>query len=321
MLSKAILEKEIALLIPCYNEASTIQQVIKDFRQEIPNLKIYVYDNNSTDNTADLARQANVIVKNEYKQGKANVVRSMFRNIDADIYIMVDGDDTYPAAQIGKMLKPLEENYYYMIIGDRISNGTYAAKNNRSFHQFGNNLVRLLINKLFNTKLKDIMTGYRVFTKEFVKNYPVLCKGFELETEMTIFALNNNLPLLEIPIDFKERPEGSVSKLNTFKDGFKVILTIFDLFRHYRPFLFFTNIALLFFIISLAIGFPVILEYIKFQYIFKVPSAILASGLSIFALISFTIGLILDTIANIERKNFEINFNRSLDKNNKRDLN
>ena len=314
MLTKSILEKEIALLIPCYNEAQTIQKVIKDFRQEIPGLKIYIYDNNSTDNTADLAHQENAIVRHEYKQGKANVVRSMFRNIDADIYIMVDGDDTYPAAQIKSLLKPLEEDYYFMIIGDRLTNGTYASENSRSFHQFGNNLVKLLINKLFNTNLKDIMTGYRVFRREFVKSYPVLCKGFELETEMTIFALHNNLPILEVPIDYKERPEGSFSKLNTFKDGFRVILTIFNLFRHYRPFLFFTSIALFFFISSLAIGFPVVREYIEFKYIYKVPSAVLASGLSIFALISFAIGLILDTISNIDRKNFEINLNRSFNK-------
>ena len=193
-----------------------------------------------------------------------------------------------------------------MAIGDRLSNGTYFAENTRNFHQIGNRLVRFLINQLFRSELKDIMTGYRVFNRAFVKNYPVLCKGFELETEMTIFALNNNMGIREVPINFQERPEGSYSKLNTFSDGRKVIMTIFNLFRHYQPFFFFSLIALLFIVASLAVGLPVIMEYIHFKYIYKVPSAILASGLMLIAILSFAIGLILDTISIIDKKNFQV---------------
>jgi hypothetical protein len=256
-----------------------------------------------------MAQSAGAIIGKEFKQGKANVIRRMFREIEADIYIMVDGDDTYPANEIGKLVAPVASGYYDVAIGDRLTNGTYAAENKRHFHQLGNNVVRIMINKIFNANLNDIMSGYRVFNKSFVKNYPVLCKGFELETEMSIFALNNNLSIKEIPIVFQDRPDGSVSKLNTFSDGRKVILTIFNLFRHYKPFLFFGVISVLFFITSLAVGFPVIMEYINYKYIYKVPSAILASGLVLVSIMTFTIGLILDTIAIIDKKNFQLQLN------------
>lgn len=301
---------EIALLLPCYNEALTIRKVIRDFRKEIPDLTVYVYDNNSTDETVAYAKKENAIVRYEYKQGKANVVRTMFRDVEADVYIMVDGDDTYPASEVRKLLDPVVESNFYMVIGDRLSTGAYASENRRSFHQFGNNLVCFLINKLFKSGLKDIMSGYRVFNRAFVKNYPVLCKGFELETEMSIFALNNNLAIKEIPVSFKDRPEGSISKLNTFRDGRKVILTIFNLFRHYRPFLFFGIFAIIAVICALIIGYPVILEYIRYKYVYKVPSAILASGMVMIAFICFAIGLILDTISALDKKNFQVNLNK-----------
>ncbi len=297
---------EIAVLIPCYNEAITIGKVIDDFKQYIPEAKIYVYDNNSTDNTDKIAKEHGAIVKYERKQGKANVVRSMFRDIDADVYVMIDGDDTYPVKNIHSIIDPVISGEFDMTIGDRLTNGTYYSENKRNFHQFGNNLVRYLINKIFHAKLNDIMTGYRGYSKAFVKNYPVLCEGFEIETEMSIFALSNKFAVKEIPIDFQERPEGSVSKLNTFTDGFKVLLTIFNLFRHYKPFLFFSIFALIFLIGGFVMGIPVIIEYFKFSYIYKVPSAILASGLVLLSFLSFSVGLILDTISNIDKKNLQV---------------
>lgn len=297
---------EIALLIPCYNEEITIAKVINDFRTEMPDLKIYVYDNNSKDKTFEIAKKEGAFVEREIRQGKANVVRSMFERIDADIYIMVDGDDTYPAKHVKELLAPVINEGYDVVIGDRLTNGTYSAENKRNFHEFGNNLVRYLINKLFKAKLKDIMSGYRVFSKKFVKNYPVLYSGFELETDMTIFSLHNNLLMKEIPIDFQDRPEGSESKLNTFTDGFKVILTIFNLFRHYKPLLFFGLISFFSFLLALAFGIPVINEYYLYSYVYKVPSAVLASGLVLISILTFAIGLILDTISKIDRRNFEL---------------
>jgi glycosyltransferase involved in cell wall biosynthesis len=295
------------LLVPCYNEEKTIAQVINDFKRYLPGVDIYVYDNNSSDATGVIAAENGAIVQHEYMQGKANVVRSMFRQIDADIYIMVDGDNTYPASQVHKLLEEMERKKCDMVAGDRLSNGTYGKENSRVFHGLGNNMVRLLINFIFKAKLKDIMTGYRVFSKRFVKNYPVMCQGFELETEMTIFALNNHLNISEVAIDFSERPEGSFSKLNTFSDGRKVLLTIFNLFRHYKPLQFFGTFSLLFFMMALVFGIPPILEYIKFQYVFKTPSAILASGLMLLSMLSYAIGLILDTISINDKRLFQIN--------------
>ena len=297
---------EIALLIPCYNEEITIAKVIKDFKEQISDLKVYVYDNNSSDKTYEVAKEAGAIVDMEYRQGKANVVRSMFEKIEADIYIMVDGDDTYPAKHVKELLEPVMNKGYDLVIGDRLTNGTYSDKNERSFHEFGNKLVKNLINKIFKAKLRDIMSGYRVFSKKFVKNYPVLYSGFELETDMTIFSLHNNFLMKEIPIDFQERPEGSESKLNTFTDGFKVLLTIFNLFRHYKPLQFFGIISSIGLLAALVFGIPVIREYYLYQYVYKVPSAVLATGLVLVSILTFAIGLILDTISRVDRKTFEL---------------
>ncbi len=307
--------KDIAVLVPCYNEELTIEKVVRDFKAELPEAKIYVYDNNSTDNTVQNALSEGAIIGREYIQGKANVIRRMFKEINADVYIMVDGDDTYPAKEVHKLLTPVLSGECSVVIGDRISNGTYGSENKRAFHGLGNNVVKFLINKFFKAHLKDIMTGYRVFDKCFVKNYPVLCKGFELETEMSIFALNNYFTIKEIPIDFQERPDGSESKLNTFRDGFRVILTIFNLFRHYKPFLFFGTISILFLAMSFLVGMPVIMEYVKYSYIYKVPSAILASSMVVVAILSFVVGLILDTIAINDKKNFQLCLNGFFSKN------
>ena len=294
------------MLVPCYNEELTIAQVIKDFRKYLPGIEIYVYDNNSTDQTAKIAAEYGAIVRHEFQQGKSNVVRSMFREIDADYYIMVDGDNTYPASQAPILLKEMKDKNCDMVVGDRLSNGTYLKENKRAMHGFGNKLVKSLINYIFRAELKDIMTGYRVFSKRFVKNYPIMYQGFELETEMTIFALNNNLRISEVPIGFIERPEGSFSKLNTYTDGFKVLRTILNLFRHYKPLQFFSIFAVIFFIASLVFGIPPIVEYFRYDFVYKVPSAILASGLMLFALISFTIGLVLDTISVNAKKIMQI---------------
>ena len=222
---------KVAVLIPCYNEELTVEKVVKDFRTYLPMASIYVYDNNSSDNTFELAQKAGAIVRKEPKQGKGNVVRSMFRDIDADVYILVDGDDTYPASEVEKLITPVLEEGVDMVIGDRLSNGTYASENKRGFHNFGNNLVKGLINSLFNSNVQDIMTGYRAYSKKFIKCIPVMSDGFQIETEMTIFSLVYGMKLKEVPITYQDRPEGSVSKLNTFSDGFKVLVTLFDLFK------------------------------------------------------------------------------------------
>ena len=291
-----------ALLIPCYNEAQTIEKVISDFQKEVPGISIYVYDNNSSDNTYEIAKNVGAIVRKEYRQGKGNVVRSMFEEIDADIYIMVDGDDTYPASFVNKLMQPILDGDADMVVGDRLTNGSYFKENKRRFHDFGNNLVRAMVNLIFKDKLTDIMTGYRVFNRRFVKSLPILSNGFQVETEMTIFALDKKFKIVEIPIDFQDRPEGSFSKLNTFSDGTKVLVEIFSLFRHYKPLPFFSIIASLFVIASLLIGIPVIIEFIKEAYVYKVPSAVLAAILSAIGVVLFNTGIILDTIAQNDKK-------------------
>jgi glycosyltransferase involved in cell wall biosynthesis len=301
---------KIAVLIPCYNEEKTIGKVISDFRRELPEADIYVYDNNSSDRTSLIAAEHGAIVRKEFRQGKGNVVRSMFREIDADIYVMVDGDDTYPAEFVHQLIEPIKRGEANMVIGDRLSNGTYFQENKRPFHNFGNNLVKNLINLLYKSDIKDIMTGYRAFDKLFVKSMPVMSPGFEIETEMSIHALDKKFLIKEVPIDYRDRPEGSESKLNTFSDGWKVLKTIFILFKDYKPFLFFSLWALLFFILGLAVGIPVVVEFIQTKFITRVPSAILAVGLMIFALLSFTCGLILDTVAAAHRKQYELELNR-----------
>ena len=298
---------KIAVLIPCYNEELTIEKVIKDFKKELPDADIYVYNNNSKDKTKEIAKKNGAIVVDEYKQGKGNVVRSQFRDIDADIYVMVDGDDTYPAEFVHKLIEPIKNGEADMTIGDRLSNGTYQKENKRHFHEFGNNLVRKAINILFDTNLKDIMTGFRAFNKRFVKNMPVLSPNFEIETEMSLYALDKKYIIKEIPIIYRDRPEGSTSKLNTVSDGIKVVKTIFGMFKDYRPFRFFGIIALILLILGLICGIPVIVEYFKTSYITKVPSAILATGFVSLAAISFQCAIILNTITRQHRENYELN--------------
>lgn len=301
---------KIAVLIPCYNECKTIKKVVEDFKTELPNADIYVYDNNSTDNTVEIATKAGAIVRKENRQGKGNVVRTMFQQIDADIYVMVDGDDTYPAEFVHKLIEPIVNNEADMVIGDRLSNGTYQKEIKKNFHEFGNNLVRYSINILFNNKLKDIMTGYRVFSKKFVKNMPVMSPKFELETEMTLFALDKKYRIKEIPIVFRERPDGSESKINTFSDGIKVIKTIIKMFKDHKPLKFFSIIFAILFILGLLVGLPVIIEFCKTGYITKMPSAILATGLITLAVISEQCGVILQTIVKQHREDYELNLLR-----------
>ena len=306
-------DKKIAVLIPCYNEELTVEKTVSDFKHVLPNADIYVYNNNSKDRTKELALKAGAIVKDEYRQGKGAVVRSMFRDIDADVYVMVDGDDTYPAEEVEGLITPVLEGKADMVIGDRLSS-TYYTENKRPFHNFGNSLVKGLINFLFKSDLNDIMTGYRSFSKKFVKCMPVMSDGFQIETEMTIFALTNNMQVVNVPITYRDRPEGSESKLNTFSDGFKVLLTLFNLFKDNRPFLFFGSISIVIFIIGLLIGIPVIDEFIKTAYITKVPSAILAAALMLNAFLMFSVGIILDAIKNEKRYLFECHMNDVISK-------
>ena len=298
---------KMAVLIPCYNEAVSIAKVIDDFRHELPEADIYVYDNNSTDDTAEIALKHGAIVKKEYRQGKGNVVRSMFRDIDADIYIMVDGDDTYPASSVHDLIEPVLNDQNDITVGDRHSNGTYKDENTRILHHFGNHLVKRSINLLFNANLCDIMSGYRVFNKKFVKNMPVNSHGFEIETEITLHCLDKNFRLSEIPINYKERSEGSYSKLNTFSDGAKILKTIFWIFKDYKPLAFFSALSLLFFILGLLAGMPVIIEFIQTSYITKIPSAILAIGLMLISVLSLFSGFILDTIVKLHHERYELN--------------
>lgn len=300
---------KIAVLIPCYNEELTVTKVVIDFKKALPNADIYVYDNNSTDKTVELAQKAGAIVRYETRQGKGNVVRTMFREIEADYYIMVDGDDTYPAEHAQEMIDKAISLQADLVIGDRLSNGTYSNENKRSFHDFGNKLVLGLINSIFKSDLKDIMTGYRVFSKFFVKNFPALSDGFQIETEMSIFALNYKFKIAQVPIVYRDRPEGSFSKLNTFKDGFRVIKVLSTLFKDTRPLTFFSLVSVLFIVLTLLIGTPVLLEFMETHYITLVPSAILASGLGIIAFLFFVVGLILDTMAYNHRLEFEHQLN------------
>ena len=295
---------KIAVLIPCYNEELTVEKVVADFKKELPEADIYVYDNNSKDRTAELARKAGAIVVPEYRQGKGNVVRSMFRDIDADIYVMIDGDDTYPADEVHKLIEAVEEGND-MVIGDRLSS-TYFAENKRPFHNTGNSMVRIMINMIFKSDIKDVMTGYRAFSRRFVKTVAIMSPGFQIETELTATSLQYRYNVKSIPITYRDRPEGSSSKLNTFSDGFKVIMTLFDLAKDYRPLLFFGLLSVLFFIVGLLIGMPVIIEFIQTAYITKVPSAILASGIMIIAVLLIMLGLIIDHQENKEKREHEL---------------
>ena len=302
--------EKIAVLIPCYNEELTIEKVITDFKKELPDADIYVYNNNSKDKSKEIALNAGAIVIDEFKQGKGNVVRAQFRDIDADIYVMVDADDTYPAEMVHKLIEPIKTGEADMTIADRLSNGTYYKENKRPFHELGNNFVRFVINTLFRANIKDIMTGYRGFSKRFIKNMPVTSKNFEIETEMSLYALDKNFTIKEIPIDYRDRPEGSVSKLHTIRDGIKVLKTIQRMFRDYKPFYFYGIIAALFFILGLISGIPVIIEFLKTQYITKVPSAILATGCMSLAAIFMQCGIILNSIERRNKENYELNLLR-----------
>lgn len=300
--------KKVAILIPCYNESATIEKVIKDYKNAFPYADIYVYDNNSSDGTDEIALANGAIVKYEYKQGKGNVIRSMFKDIDADCYIMTDGDDTYPPEP--QMVNMILEGKADMVIGDRLSS-TYFTENKRPFHNVGNKLVRLLINKMFNVNVKDIMTGSRAFNYEFVKTFPIISKGFEIETEMTIHAAANNMRMVEIPVQYRDRPEGSVSKLNTYSDGFKVLKTIARLFKEYKPSMFFGCISLFFFLISLIFGIPVFIDYFKTGLVERFPTLIFSGFMLIVSLLLLVCGLILEVLVKKSRLFFELIYIRT----------
>ena len=297
---------KVAVLIPCYNEAVTIGKVVDDFKRVLPDADIYVYDNNSKDNTAAIAEDHGAIVRTEPRQGKGNVVRQMFREIDADYYIMVDGDDTYPAEAAPRLLEPLMNDTADMTVGDRLSNGTYGEENDRAFHGFGNNLVRWLIKVIYGYAFDDVMTGYRAFNRIFVKTMPVLSEGFQIETELSIHAVDKRFRITDVPIDYRDRPEGSYSKLSTFGDGAKVLRAIASLFKDHKPMAFFGWLALILIVLGLIAGIPVIAEYFQTGLVPRFPTAILAIALVICGALSFTAGIILDTVAKTGRKQWEL---------------
>lgn len=301
-------DQKIAILIPCYNEAKTIEKVVKDYRKALPMADIYVYDNNSTDGTDKIARKAGAIVRYEYRQGKGNVIRTMFRDIDADCYLMIDGDDTYPAESAVEMCELVLSGRADMVIGDRLSS-TYFVENKRLFHNFGNKIVRFSINFLFKNKVKDIMTGYRAFSYEFVKGFPVLSKGFEIETEMTIHAVDKNFKIVEVPVTYRDRPIGSVSKLNTYSDGIKVLNTIAVLFKEYKPFYFFGLISLLLLLLSLIFGVPVIIEFFETGLVPRFPTLIVSGVFLTLAFLFWITGIILDVIVKKNRQSYELYLN------------
>lgn len=306
------MDVNIALIIPCYNEEKTIGKVIEDFRRELPQAVIYVCDNNSSDHTGQIAISHGAKLLIEKRQGKAWAVLRLLREVRAEYYIMVDGDDTYPAAAASKMLTMAQEQKLDMVVGDRLTNGTYKNQNKRRFHNFGNQLVKKLINRFFKSDLKDILSGYRVFSYAFVKNYSTLATGFELETDLSLFALHYNLGIAEVPIVYQDRPEGSTSKLNTFKDGIRIILTFFNLHRFYRPLSFFSYVAVTCLLISLILGGFPIYEFLTEGYVHRVPTAILATGIALIGLISFTAGLILDSIMRVDRKNTQLRIRNTI---------
>lgn len=300
---------KIAVLIPCYNESQTIEKVVTDFKRALPDAVIYVYDNNSTDNTAEIAAAAGAVVRHEYQQGKGNVIRRMFRDIDAQCYLMVDGDDTYPAEFAPEMAAKVLERNVDMVVGDRLSS-TYFQENKRPFHNFGNSLVRWSINKLFHNDIKDIMTGYRAFSYQFVKTFPVLSQGFEIETEMTIHASDKNMFMENVVIEYRDRPEGSESKLNTYSDGMKVLLTIAGLFRNYKPMAFFGAISLILAVLGIGFMIPVLMDYARTGLVDRFPTLIVCGFVLMTAIISFFSGMILQTIAHKNRQDFEMELQR-----------
>lgn len=297
---------KIAILIPCYNESKTIAKVVTDFKKVLPEAVIYVYDNNSTDNTAEIAQQAGAVVRHEYQQGKGNVIRRMFREIDAECYLMVDGDDTYPAEFAPEMVNKVLERQVDMVVGDRLSS-TYFEENKRPFHNFGNSLVRAAINLLFKSHIKDIMTGYRAFSYQFVKTFPVLSRGFEIETEMSIHAVDKNMAVENVVIQYRDRPEGSVSKLNTYTDGFRVLYTIAKLYRTYKPLMYFSAISVALLIMASLFFIPVFIDYIRTGQVAKFPTLIVCGFTVIAAIQSFFAGLMLQTVVQKNKQDFENN--------------
>lgn len=300
---------KIAVLIPCYNESMTIAKVVRDYKAALPEADIYVYDNNSTDGTDAIAREAGATVRYEYRQGKGNVIRSMFRDVDADCYLMIDGDDTYPAESARQMCSLVLDKGVDMVIGDRLSS-TYFTENKRPFHNIGNRSVRFLINKIFCSNIKDIMTGYRAFSRQFVKNFPILSKGFEIETEMTIHALDKNFLLEEVPVEYRDRPDGSVSKLHTVRDGTKVIMTILRLFSEYRPLKFFSIIAFALSLLGTGFLAPVLVDYFKTGLVERFPTLFVCIACYIIAALLFTCGIILHAVAKKHKMLFELLMNR-----------
>lgn len=296
---------QIAVLIPCFNEEKTIGKVVRDFREQLPEATVYVYDNNSTDRTAEIAAQAGAVVRREAMQGKGNVIRRMFREIDADCYLMTDGDDTYPVEYAREMADLVLNRQSDMVVGDRLS-ATYFTENKRLFHNFGNMLVRRSINLLFRNRIKDIMTGYRAFSYEFVKTFPVLSKGFEIETEMTVHAVDKNMQISNVIIDYRNRPEGSESKLSTYSDGFKVLRTILRLYRIYHPFRFFGWIALVLALISVAFLIPILVEYMKTGLVPRFPTLIASGFIMVAAIQALFTGLQLQTLVHKDRQDFEM---------------
>jgi glycosyltransferase involved in cell wall biosynthesis len=302
----------IAIILPAFNEEVTIQSTISAFHQAIPEASIYVVNNNSTDRTGELAAALLSEIHNtgyvivEQKQGKGNAVKTAFSHINADIYVLVDADLTYPAYQVRELIAALLKHKADMVVGNRQANGNYKSENKRSFHVFGNQLVNYLVNRIFSAKLLDIMSGYRVFSNRFVKNYPILVEGFEIETDITLHALHHQFKIVEVDIEYKDRPEGSQSKLNTFSDGFRIIFTVLQIFRFYKPFMFFGYLALFFAMTSLCIGYIPIKEFIDTHYITKIPLVILASGLGILSVVLLGIGLMLDALRRQEDMQYQL---------------
>ena len=303
-LSQSLIKtKKISIILPAFNEELTVVDTIHSFHKALPGADIWVINNNSTDNTEKLVKaffKKNSIhggLINEIQQGKGAALRRAFLEIDADIYVICDADSTYPAEFILDLIDPVFKGVCDISVGDRLKGGDYAQTNNRNFHQFGNWLVTFLVNSLFDATLSDVMSGYRVFNKRFVKNYPILVNGFEIETDMTLYALDNHFRIKEVPVPYKNRPKGSFSKLNTFSDGGRVIKTIFNILKHYKPMLFFGSISLVFMLLGLCTGYPVIQDWINYKYIYHVPLAILSTGLEVVSLILFAVAIILDSVA------------------------
>jgi len=306
----------IAIILPAYNEASTIAETMRSFHEALPDAELVVVNNNSHDDTAGIANAtlrelgANGRVLHESRQGKGNAVRRAFLEVEADIYVMADADLTYPAERVHDLIRPIAEGRADMVVGDRHSGGHYAAENKRALHGFGNRLVQRMVNRLFRARLIDIMSGYRAFNRAFVKTYPILVEGFQIETDVTLHALNRRMRIIEIPIEYKDRPQGSFSKLNTFSDGVRVIFTIVKILRHYRPLAFFTVLSALFALAGLLAGVPVLEEWAQMRYISRVPLAVLAASLEIIAFVLLAVGIMLDSLSHHEQHRAELHYLR-----------